>query len=579
EETLHGLVALTGNERFGWDAYRRFIQMFGRIVMGVDGERFDHALDAAKQARGVSLDTDLDAGDLRDVAAAYRTIVREDTGREFPEDPNEQLDLAIKAVFASWFGKRARDYRENQKIAHDLGTAVNVVTMVFGNMGDDSGTGVAFTRDPNTGEKVLFGEYLTNAQGEDVVAGIRTPQKIAQMRVAMPAVYSEFERIAERLEKHYRDVQDLEFTIERGRLFMLQTRSAKRTAAAAVKIATDMVAEKVITREEAISRIEPAHVDQLLRDQYDPAARASAPRIAKGLNASPGAAVGRAVFSADDAVAWVGRGEKVVLVRVETSPDDFHGMAVAQGILTARGGATSHAAVVARQIGKPCVAGVAELVIDYGSKTARSSESDLAFREGDWICLDGSTGEVFAGTLPTVSARFEDQPELQQILHWADDIRRMGVWTNADKPEEAAQARGYGAEGIGLCRTEHMFREGDRLEIVRGAILVANQATRAKAKAATGDTLTAEEQEAVSTFDAAMAKLEVLQQGDFEGIFRAMDGLPVVIRLIDPPLHEFLPNLEEQLVKVTRAESAGGASEEDKQLLATIKSMHEQNPM
>ena len=338
-----------------------------------------------------------------------------------------------------------------------------------------------------------------------------------------------------------------------------------------------MVAEKVITKEEAISRIEPAHVDQLLRDQYDPAARASAPRIAKGLNASPGAAVGRAVFSADDAVDWVGRGEKVVLVRVETSPDDFHGMAVAQGILTARGGATSHAAVVARQIGKPCVAGVAELVIDYGSKTARSTDSDLGFREGDWICLDGSTGEVFAGTLPTVSARFEDQPELQQILHWADDIRRMGVWTNADKPEEAALARSYGAQGIGLCRTEHMFREGERLEIVRGAILVANVATRAKARLAAGETLDADDRHAVGQFDAAMAELEVLQQGDFEGIFKAMDGLPVVIRLIDPPLHEFLPNLEEQLVKVTLAGDA--ATPEDRELLAAIKSMHEQNPM
>ncbi|HEY8169439.1 MAG TPA: pyruvate, phosphate dikinase, partial [Candidatus Limnocylindrales bacterium] len=379
EATLQGLIALTDNERFGWDAYRRFIQMFGRIVMDVDGERFDHALEAAKQARGASQDTDLDAGDLRELTTTFRDIVKADTGRDFPEDPDEQLDLAIKAVFASWFGKRARDYRENQKIAHDLGTAVNVVTMVFGNMGDDSGTGVAFTRDPNTGEKKLFGEYLTNAQGEDVVAGIRTPQKIAQMREAMPAVYGEFERIATRLEKHYRDVQDLEFTIERGRLFMLQTRSAKRTAAAAVKIATDMVAEKVITREEALARIEPGHVDQLLRDQYDEAAKASAPRIARGLNASPGAAVGRAVFSADDAVAWVARGERVVLVRVETSPDDFHGMAVAQGILTARGGATSHAAVVARQIGKPCVAGCAEMVVDYAAKRATSTDTDLSF--------------------------------------------------------------------------------------------------------------------------------------------------------------------------------------------------------
>jgi len=575
EETLHGLVALTGNERFGWDAYRRFIQMFGRIVMDVKGERFDHALDAAKAAHGAAQDTDLDAAALKALAGEFKAIVLEDTGRAFPSDPLDQLDLATKAVFASWFGKRAMDYRNNQKIAHDLGTAVNVVTMVFGNMGDDSGTGVAFTRDPNTGEKVLYGEYLTNAQGEDVVAGIRTAPKINQMQTEMPAVYAEFVRIGEQLERHYRDVQDLEFTIERGKLYMLQTRSAKRTAAAAVKIAADLVDEGLITRDEALMRIEPAHVDQLLRDQFDPTARGAAVRIAKGLNASPGAAVGRAVFDADTAVEWVDRGERVVLVRVETSPDDFHGMAVAQGILTARGGATSHAAVVARQIGKPCVAGCHELAVDYRTKTATAN--DISFAEGDWISVDGSTGEVFVGALPTVSARFEDQPELQRILDWADEVRRMEVWTNADKPEEAAMARIYGAQGIGLCRTEHMFREGERLEIVRGAILVANVATRAKAKRAAGETLDADDAEAVATFDSAMAKLEVLQQGDFEGIFRAMDGLPVVIRLIDPPLHEFLPNLEEQLVKVTLAGDA--ASEEDRVLLATIKSMHEQNPM
>jgi pyruvate,orthophosphate dikinase len=586
EATLEGLIALTGNERFGWDAYRRFIQMFGRIVMDVKAERFDARLDAAKERHGhAAKDTDLTVEDLKGLVAEFRDIVKADTGRDFPSDPAEQLDLAIKAVFASWFGKRANDYRNSQKIPHDLGTAVNVVTMVFGNMGDDSGTGVAFTRDPNTGEKQLYGEYLTNAQGEDVVAGIRTPAKIAELANDMPAVYDEFQRIANQLERHYRDVQDLEFTIERGKLYMLQTRSAKRTAAAAVKIAGDMVGEGLITEREAVARIEPAQVDQLLRDQFDPNARQGAKRVAKGLNASPGAAVGRAVFSADDAVAWVGRGERVVLVRIETSPDDFHGMAVAQGILTARGGATSHAAVVARQIGKPCVAGCAELIVDYGSKTARSSESGLQFKEGDWISLDGATGEVFLDRLPTVSARFEDQPELQTILGWADSIRRLGVWTNADKPEEAAQARGYGAEGIGLCRTEHMFREGERLEIVRGAILVANAATRAKARAAAGEELDTEEREAVETFDAAMAKLERLQQGDFEGIFQAMDGLPVVIRLIDPPLHEFLPNLEDQLVKVTRADQAAsdgkgpGSSEPDRELLRTIKSMHEQNPM
>ena len=399
------------------------------------------------------------------------------------------------------------------------------------------------------------------------------------MQTDMPEVYAEFQRIGQELERHYRDVQDLEFTIERGRLYMLQTRSAKRTAAAAVRIAVDLVEEGLISKEEAVARIEPAHVDQLLRATFDQGALKGATKIVNGLNASPGAAVGRAVFDADTAVEWVDRGEKVILVRIETSPDDFHGMAVSQGIITARGGATSHAAVVARQIGKPCVAGSSDLLVDYAGKQAHCNVTGTEFKEGDWVSLDGSTGALYLGQLPTVEARFEDQPELQTILGWADGIRRMQVWTNADKPEEAAQARGYGAQGIGLCRTEHMFREGERLEIVRGAILVASQATRAKAKAAAGDALSTDEQEVVATFDAAMAKLEVLQQGDFEGIFKAMDSLPVVIRLLDPPLHEFLPNLEEQLVKVTRAEEHGGASDEDKELLATIKSLHEQNPM
>jgi pyruvate,orthophosphate dikinase len=554
--------------------------MFGRIVLDVKGERFDHALEARKKRHGAhAQDTDLDVADLQALVEEFKAIVRQDTGRDFPTDPLEQLDLAIKAVFASWFGKRANDYRESQKIAHDLGTAVNVVTMVFGNMGDDSGTGVAFTRDPNTGERTLFGEYLTNAQGEDVVAGIRTAPKIAQMATDMPAVYDEFKAIGQRLEGHYRDVQDLEFTIERGKLYMLQTRSAKRTAAAAVKIAVDMVAEGTISREEAVGRIEPAHVEQLLRATFDPKALKGATKIVNGLNASPGAAVGRAVFDADDAVEWAARGEKVILVRIETSPDDFHGMAVSQGIITARGGATSHAAVVARQIGKPCVAGSADLMVDYAGKQAHCNVTGTQFAQGDWVSLDGSTGALYLGALPTIEARFEDQPELQTILGWADDIRRLQVWTNADKPEEAAQARSYGAQGIGLCRTEHMFREGERLDIVRGAILVAGVATRAKAKVAAGTELDPDERAAIATFDSAMAELEKLQQGDFEGILAAMTGLPVVIRLIDPPLHEFLPNLEEQLVKVTRAEDAGGASAEDKELLATIRSLHEQNPM
>jgi pyruvate,orthophosphate dikinase len=580
EATLQGLVALTGNERFGWDAYRRFIQMFGRIVMDVKGERFDHVLEERKAAHGAKAqDTDLTVDDLRALVDEFQAIVKQDTGRDFPTDPYQQLDLAIKAVFASWFGQRARDYRKFNKIADDLGTAVNVVTMVFGNMGDDSGTGVAFTRNTIDGRRELQGEFLPNAQGEDVVAGIRTPIEIAGMRDRWPQVYDDFVAIGQRLEQHYRDVQDLEFTVEKGRLYMLQTRSAKRTAAAAVRVAVDMVNDGLISKEEAVSRIEPGHVDQLLRATFDQGALKGATKIVNGLNASPGAAVGRAVFDADDAVEWVNRGEQVILVRVETSPDDFHGMAVSQGIITARGGATSHAAVVARQIGKPCVAGSSDLLVDYKAKGATCAVTGITFKEGDWVSLDGSSGALYQGALPTVEARFEDQPELQQILGWADEIRRMGVWTNADKPEEAAQARSYGAQGIGLCRTEHMFREGDRLEIVRGAILVASRATRAKAKAAAGEAISADEQEIIATFDAAMAKLETLQQGDFEGIFRAMDGLPVVIRLIDPPLHEFLPNLEEQLVKVTRADDAGGASDEDRELLATIRALHEQNPM
>jgi len=582
EETLQGLIALTGNERFGWDAYRRFIQMFGRIVMDVDPARFDHALDAAKEARGAKQDTDLDAAALREVAEAFKQIVREDTGREFPSDPKEQLDLAIKAVFASWFGKRARDYREYNKIPHDLGTAVNVVTMVFGNMGDDSGTGVAFTRDPNTGEKVLYGEYLTNAQGEDVVAGIRTPQPISQMERDLPAAYAEFQRIADSLERHYRDVQDLEFTIERGRLYMLQTRSAKRTAAAAVKIAADMVDAGILTEREALARIEPAQVDQLLRDQFDQNAKAKATKLTAGLNASPGAAVGQAVFDADRAFELAGQGQKVVLVRIETSPDDFHGMAAAQGVLTARGGATSHAAVVARQIGKPCVAGCAALVIDYGTRSAKVN--GLGFSEGEWISLDGTTGEVYLGALPTVEVRFDEQAGLQRILGWADKVRRLQVWTNADKPEEAALARSYGAQGIGLCRTEHMFREGERLDIVRDAILVAFQATRAKERRDAGDTLSAEETDAIARFDEAMSKLEKLQQGDFEGILQAMSGLPVVIRLIDPPLHEFLPNHTELIVETVTAQ-VKGVPETDpgyakaRAMLRAVESLREQNPM
>ena len=558
--------------------------MFGRIVMDVDGEKFDHALEAAKQRRGVTQDTDLDADGAagagrrnswrssasRPAASSRLTRSSSSTWRSRPSSPRGSASAPTTTASTT-------------RSPHDLGTAVNVVTMVFGNMGDDSGTGVAFTRNPNTGEKVLFGEYLTNAQGEDVVAGIRTPLAISQMRDQMPDITPSSSRSPGASRSHYRDVQDLEFTIERGRLFMLQTRSAKRTAAAAVRIAADMVDEGIITEKEALGRASSLPTSTSC-------CATSSTRAPRRLR--PGS---RPASMLRLALPWARpcstpiapsqmaqQGEKVILVRIETSPDDFHGMAAAQGVLTARGGATSHAAVVARQIGKPCVAGCAALVIDYGTKSARVD--GLGFSEGEWISLDGTTGEVFIGALPTTAARFEDQAELQKVLEWADRARRLEVWTNADKPEEAAQARRYGAQGIGLCRTEHMFREGERLDIVRDAILVAFQATRAKEKLAAGGTLSAEDSAAVSRFDDAMGKLEKLQEGDFYGIFEAMDGLPVVIRLIDPPLHEFLPNHSEVLVEVTTMQVNGTDPNdphfvEERELMRAVEALREQNPM
>jgi pyruvate,orthophosphate dikinase len=552
EHTVKGLIDLTGNERFGYDAWRRFVAMFGRIVLGIPAAEFDEPFDALKEERGVQLDTDLGADDLRRVADRYREIVREKTGEPFPTDPYKQLELAVRAVFDSWFGKRAHDYREFNKIPHDLGTAVNIVTMVFGNMGADSGTGVAFTRDPNTGEKTLYGEYLTNAQGEDVVAGIRTPAKISQMRDELPEVYAEFEAIAERLERHYRDVQDLEFTIERGTLYMLQTRSAKRTAPAAVKIAVDMANEEILSRQEAVQRVDPNQIVQLLLPRFDEAAKAKAGDrfLAKGLNASPGAATGRAILDPDRAVEAKAAGDPVILVRIETSPDDVHGMLAARGVLTARGGATSHAAVVARSMGLPCVAGAESLRIDYAKREMRSGS--VTVREGQMISIDGTTGEIFAGELPTIEARFEDEHDLATLLSWADEIRRLQVWANADYPRDAERARAFGAQGIGLCRTEHMFFEEERLPTVRRMILNASRATAAKHLRDAGTELSADDREAVEVFDSALAELETLQTDDFAGLFRAMDGLPVVIRLIDPPLHEFLPAHDELLEKVIR---------------------------
>jgi pyruvate,orthophosphate dikinase len=552
EDTVAGLIELTGNERFGYDAWRRFIAMFGRIVLDIPASEFDEPFDALKELRGAKLDTDLEASDLREIAGTYREIVRKHTGEDFPTDPYRQLELATRAVFDSWFGKRAHDYREFNKIPHDLGTAVNVVTMVFGNMGGDSGTGVAFTRDPNTGAKDLYGEYLTNAQGEDVVAGIRTPAKISQMADELPEVYAQFTEIAERLERHYRDVQDLEFTIERGKLYMLQTRSAKRTAPAAVKIAVDMANEGILTKEEALQRVDPAQIVQLLLPRFDEAAKARAQDrfLAKGLNASPGAATGKAIFDPDRAVEAKAAGDPVILVRIETSPDDVHGMLAARGVLTARGGATSHAAVVARSMGLPCVAGAESLRIDYAERTMRAGSVTL--QEGEMISIDGTTGEIYAGELPTIEARFEDEHDLATLLGWADAVRRLQVWANADYPRDAERARAFGAQGIGLCRTEHMFFEEDRLPTVQRMILNATRATEAKRRRDAGAELDAEDREAVEVFDAALAELETAQTDDFAGLFRAMDGLPVVIRLIDPPLHEFLPSHDELLVDVTR---------------------------
>jgi pyruvate,orthophosphate dikinase len=564
EHTVAGLIELTGNERFGYDAWRRFIAMFGRIVLDIPAAEFDEPFDALKKLRGAKLDTDLTAEDLREISDRFREIVREKTGEHFPTDPYRQLELAVRAVFDSWFGKRAHDYREFNKIPHDLGTAVNVVTMVFGNMGTDSGTGVAFTRDPNTGEKGLYGEYLTNAQGEDVVAGVRTPAKISQMRDELPEVYAQFEEIGERLERHYRDVQDLEFTIERGKLYMLQTRSAKRTASAAVKVAVDMANDGILSREEALQRVDPAQIVQLLLPRFDEAAKEKAKDrfVAKGLNASPGAATGKTIFDPDRAVEAKAAGDPVILVRIETSPDDVHGMLAARGVLTARGGATSHAAVVARSMGLPCVAGAEALRIDYAERTMRAG--DVTVREGEMISIDGTTGEIYAGELPTIEARYEDEHDLATLLGWADEVRRLQVWANADYPRDAERARAFGAQGIGLCRTEHMFFEEERLPTVQRMILNATRATEAKRRREAGAKLSADDREAVEVFDAALAELETAQIDDFAGLFRAMDGLPVVIRLIDPPLHEFLPSHDELLVDVTRmrtlleADGSGG---------------------
>ncbi len=570
DETVKGLVALTGDERFAYDAYRRFIQMFSKIVLDTDPKDFEQVLDHYKEHAGVKTDAEIPAAELKKLVVEFKQIAERQSGEPFPTDVYQQLHKAIEAVFSSWNNKRAIDYRNFNKIDHKLGTAVNVQSMVFGNMGNDSGTGVAFTRDPGTGEKQLYGEYLLNAQGEDVVAGIRTPSKISRLQEDLPQVYQQFQQIAHRLEQHYRDMQDLEFTVEKGRLYMLQTRSGKRSAQAGIKVLVDMVAEGLITEQEAVKRADTTQVYQLLLPRFDEnekkLAASEGRLLAKGLNASPGAASGKAVFDADRAEEMGKAGIPVVLVRPETSPDDVHGMLVARGILTARGGATSHAAVVARGLGLPCVAGCEGIRVSEAEHLFRVVGSDFVLREGDDISIDGATGEVFAGIIKTVEADYEKETELKKLLGWADQHRRLGVWANADYPRDAKRAVTFGAEGIGLCRTEHMFMEQERLPIVQKMILAKSQEERQE----------------------ALDQLLPFQRSDFKGIFEAMvnpktgEGYPVVIRLIDPPLHEFLPSYEELLVDVTRLETSGENAEElqeKRKLLDEVGSMREMNPM
>lgn len=561
DETALGLITLTSDERFVYDAYRRLVHMFGSVVLGIPDEPFEDALTQLKERRQAAADTDLTAQDLIELTAIFKKIVWDHKGFEFPSDPFEQMRLAIEAVFKSWNGKRAVDYRNAAGIPHDLGTAVNIVTMVFGNMGWDSGTGVAFTRDPATGEKVLYGDYLLNAQGEDVVAGIRNTKKIQELERDLPEVFQQFVDICQTLERHYRDMQDIEFTIERGKLWVLQTRNGKRTARAAIKIAVDMANEGLITRREALMRVSPDDVDNLLHPQFDPAAKQEAAArgrfLARGVNASPGAAVGMVTFDADTAEAWGKEGKDVVMVRPFTKPDDVHGMLKARGILTSEGGATSHAAVVARQFGVPCVVGASSVVIEVEQRFM--SANGMVVREGDWISLDGATGEVFVGQIPTIRPQLEEEKDLLTLLTWADEVRRLQVWANADYPEDAARARAFGAQGIGLCRTEHMFFEEERLPIVRRMILATDEDERAQ----------------------ALAELLPFQREDFEGIFQAMDGLPVIIRLLDPPLHEFLPSersLLEQIIEKRVKREAEGLAELER-LLSAIENLHESNPM
>ena len=569
--TVEALKAKTGNGRFAYDSYRRFIQMFGNVVLEIPKDKFEHELEAVKKAKGVKEDPQLDEAALRELVDRYKKVVKTEAKRDFPQDPIDQLRLARNAVFRSWQNPRAKEYRRIYEIPDSIGTAVNVQAMVFGNTGDRSGTGVGFTRNPATGAKEFYGEFLINAQGEDVVAGIRTPRPIGDLETVMPHAYKQLRQITSRLEKHYKDVQDFEFTIQDDELYMLQTRNGKRTGYAAVVIATDLVAEKLITPKDAVLMVEPEALSQLLAPIFDPKQWKALKALTKGLPASPGAASGQVVFTADEAVEWTKKGKKVLLVRKETVPDDIHGMFVAQGILTATGGMTSHAAVVGRQMGKPSVVGAGALAIDERGKTARAG--DVTLKEGDWLSFDGLSGEVKAGQIPTKPSEIlqvvngEMKPgesdiyrRFNLLLSWSDKLRRLGIRANADQPDQAEIAYGFGARGIGLCRTEHMFFGEGRIPIVQKMILADNEKDRR----------------------AALNELLPLQRKDFYGVFKAMHGTPVTIRTIDPPLHEFLPRREDLMVEIAKMEitkTGGPVLEEKKALLRRVEELHEFNPM
>ncbi len=548
DKSVEGLAAKTNNPRFAYDSYRRFVQMFADVVMGVSKSLFEDEIDKMKAAKHVKNDIDLDADDLKKLVIVFKKIYEDNEHKPFPQDPKEQLIEAVKAVFRSWDNPRANVYRKMNEIPYEWGTAVSVQQMAFGNSGNHSGTGVAFTRNPATGEKALFGEYLINAQGEDVVAGVRTPSPISHLKDQMPEVYDQFVKIATNLENHFKDMQDMEFTIEDGHLFMLQTRNGKRTAAAALKVACDLVDEGMIDEEEAVLRVEPKQLESLLHPQFDAEALKKAKAIGHGLAASPGAACGKVVFSADDAKEWKQRGEKVVLVRLETSPEDIEGMASSQGILTVRGGMTSHAAVVARGMGTCCVSGCGEIVVDYDKK--KFTLGGKTIKEGDYISIDGSTGNIYDTAIPTVPATISGN--FGRYMAWADKARRLQVYTNADTPKDAKQGREFGAEGIGLCRTEHMFFEGTRIKAMREMIVAETVEERKK----------------------ALAKIMPYQQGDFEGLYNAMEGRPVIIRFLDPPLHEFLPTKESDIKEI-----AGELGITVEHLKEVIASLHEFNPM